>query len=257
MKTLFLIIFSLIAMYLIAIALLYFLQRNLLFHPMPWVDNTGREEIILDNQGLKLQGWILNRGRDKALIYFGGNAESISDNFHLFEQLFEDHTVYLIDYRGYGKSEGQPNEKGMFSDAMAIYDQVKPEHQSISLMGRSLGSGVAVYLAASRSIDKLVLITPYDSIAEVAQSHYPYFPARYLVKDRFESVRYAPDVKASVLILIAELDRVINPQHSEKLAQKFSSDQLSIEKILGAAHNNVSDFKQYRQSLSKFFDSSA
>jgi len=170
---------------------LYLLQRNLLFFPVPARDGIPAEAITLKNKDLFLHGWVLNRGQQKALIYFGGNAEDITNNINLLEGLFNNHTIYLINYRGYGKNLGKPTQQGLFSDAIAIYDEILGLHTSISLMGRSLGSGVAVYLASKRDIDKLFLLTPYDSLAEVAQTHYPYFPVKYLIKDPFESVIYA------------------------------------------------------------------
>jgi pimeloyl-ACP methyl ester carboxylesterase len=249
---------SLVAIgYLLIGALLYLLQRNLLFFPVPARDGIPAEAITLKNKDLFLHGWVLNRGQQKALIYFGGNAEDITNNINLLESLFNNHTIYLIDYRGYGKNLGKPTQQGLFSDAIAIYDEILGLHTSISLMGRSLGSGVAVYLASKRDIDKLFLLTPYDSLAEVAQTHYPYFPVKYLIKDPFESIIYAKNINTPTLIVTAELDQVVPVKHAQKLRDQFARAKVIYHLITGAGHNNITSFPQYRQVIKAFIDSSS
>jgi hypothetical protein len=254
MKSIVFIITALALFYLLGVALLYFLQRNLLFYPVPAVDGIARETISFNNDAISLHGWVLNQDKQKALVYFGGNAEDITDNIPLFEELFEKYTVYLINYRGYGKSQGTPTEEALFSDAIAIYDQIMDQHDSISLMGRSLGSGVAVYLASKREIDQLFLLTPYDSIAEVAQTHYPYFPTSYLIKDRFESIVYAAQLKASILILAAEFDQVVPVKHAERLRDRLTRSKVSYHLIAGADHNNITAFPRYREIVRAFIN---
>jgi pimeloyl-ACP methyl ester carboxylesterase len=240
--------------YLLIVALLYLLQRNLLFFPVPARDGIPRETITLHNKDLALHGWILNPGQSKALIYFGGNSEDITNNIIQLEALFKNYTIYLINYRGYGQNQGKPTEQGLFSDAIAIYDQVHDQYASISLMGRSLGSGVAVYLASNRDIEQLFLLTPYDSVAEVAQSHYPYFPARYLIRDRFDSIKYAKNISADTLIVTAELDQVIPVKHSEKLRDHLTQIGVRYHLISGAEHNNLTSFPQYFDVVKAFLD---
>jgi pimeloyl-ACP methyl ester carboxylesterase len=252
MKSIIALIVVLALFYLLLMAVLYIFQRNLLFYPVPPVDGISREAIHFTNQGISLRGWVLNKGQSRALIYYGGNAEDITANIPLFDDLFKHHTVYLINYRGYGKSQGSPSEEGLFSDAVAIYDQLGQRHSSVSLMGRSLGSGVAVYLASKREIDRLYLLTPYDSIAEVAQTHYPYFPTSYLIRDRFESTAYAANLNALVLIIAAEFDRVVPVKHAENLRDRLTAAEVSFHLIAGASHNNVTDFLQYRELVTAF-----
>ncbi len=242
--------------YLLIVALVYFLQRSMLFYPVPAREGILQESISFINRDIFLHGWILNKGRTKAIVYFGGNAEDITNNIDLFKDLFRHYTVYLIDYRGYGNSQGTPTEQGLFSDAIAIYDQIQALHPSISLMGRSLGSGVAVYLASKRDIEQLFLLTPYDSIAELAQTHYPYLPARYLARDRFDSITYAKNIKVPVLIIAAELDRVVPYKHAEKLRDQFTRARVSYHLIAGARHNDVTSFPRYREVIEVFIAAS-
>ena len=252
MKIFFSIILLLAVLYLLLAGFMFLFQRSLLYYPVPHQAGIPREEVNFENDGLNLHGWVLNQGQPKALVYFGGNAEAIQNSIVEFESMFKNHTVYLVHYRGYGKSEGSPTEAGLFSDALSIYDALKPKYQAISIMGRSLGSGVAVYLASKRQTEKLILLTPYDSIAEVAQLHYPFIPARIVTRDRFESFRYAPDILAPVLMITAELDRVVPKEQALKLREFFTATEVEYHMIQSAAHNNVVNYAAYQTLVSEF-----
>lgn len=246
------ILFVLLAVYLLLAAFLYAYQRRLIFYPMAADPAFSADEISIDNRGTRLHGWVLNPGRPKALIYFGGNSELITHRRGFFEDVFADHSVYLINYRGYGYSEGKPSEAALFSDALAIYDRLSLEHGSISAYGRSLGSGVAVFLAAERALEKLILLTPYDSVVAVARRNYPMFPVRLLLKDHFDSAARAADVDEPVLITAAELDREIRLPHTLALKRHFLRAPLTYRVIAGAAHNNIVDFPDYREAVREF-----
>jgi len=247
----------LICIYLLISVYLYLYQRNLIYFPVSLDPAFRAQEIVIDNQGVKLHGWVLNPGKAKAVIYFGGNSELVTHRSHYFETVFSDYSVYLVNYRGYGNSEGNPSESGLFSDALAIYDHILESHVSegkvsITAYGRSLGSGVGVYLAANRQLEQLILLTPYDSIAEVAQKLYPLFPVRWLIKDRFDSASRAGEITIPVLIGSAEFDRVIDLQHTLALRQRFTHAKIEYQQIKGAAHNDIIDFPQYRALVEGF-----
>jgi hypothetical protein len=140
----------LLGVYLLLAAFLYVYQRRLIYYPVALDPSFVAERIVVDNQGTRLQGWVLNPGQRKAVIYFGGNSEMITHRRRFFEDVFRDYSVYLINYRGYGDSEGSPSEAGLFSDALAIYDQLSPRHQSISAYGRSPAAGKADFVDALR-----------------------------------------------------------------------------------------------------------
>ena len=246
---------ALTGVYLLLAAFLYLYQRKLIYFPVALDPNFVAEQVVVDNRGTRLRGWVLNPGQRKAVIYFGGNSEMITHRRGFFEDVFCDYSVYLINYRGYGDSEGSPSEAGLFSDALAIYDQLSSRHDSIRAYGRSLGSGVAVYLASRRPLEKLILLTPYDSVAAVAQKIYPMFPVRYLIKDRFDSAALAPEIEAPVLITSAEHDREIKLSHTLALKQRFTRAPLDYMMISGAAHNNIVDFPDYREAVRKFVSS--
>jgi pimeloyl-ACP methyl ester carboxylesterase len=247
-------LFSLLlaACYLLFAAFLHVYQRKLIYHPVKLDPGFNADEITIDSDGTHLHGWILNPGQTRAVIYFGGNSELITHRSGYFEQVFADYSVYLINYRGYGNSEGSPTEVALFADALAIHDQIREKYSSVSAYGRSLGSGVAVYLAAKRPLDQLILLTPYDSIAAVAQKIYPLFPVRYLIKDRFDSGARAGTIEIPVLIASAEHDREIALEHTQALRQRFTHAEVKYRQIAGAAHNDIIDFPEYRAFIEGF-----
>ena len=242
----------LIGIYLAFSAFLYLYQRKLIFFPVPPDTDFSAAQISIDNQGIRLRGWVLNPGRRAAVIYFGGNSEMITHRRDFFEDVFREHSVYLVNYRGYGDSEGRPSEAGLFSDALAIYDSLAGRHDSVIAYGRSLGSGVAVYLATQRTLEKLILLTPYDSVAAIGQKSYPVFPVRYLIKDRFDSVSRAGDIEVPVLITAAQLDREIRLPHTLALKRAFTRAPVDFQVIEGAAHNDIVDFPAYREAVRNF-----
>ena len=244
---------TLIALILYAVAclFLYIKQRDLIFFPTPERFDLDAEALWMQTGGARLKVWRINQGPD-AILYFGGNSEQIEDNINDFKRMFGDQTVYLANYRGYGGSSGRPDEQGLFDDALSLYDQLKKEHSSISVIGRSLGSGVACYLAAHRDVDKLILTTPYDSIQNVAQSHYPLFPVRWLLKDRFDSLSYVSDIHSPILVLLAEHDRIVPLANSKRLLSAINDSKRQSQMIPGSLHNDISSNPAYQKALTSF-----
>ena len=231
--------------------LLYNFQEKLLYHPTPNI-STGYGGFILNEKDAKVYVHILNPGHQNAILYFGGNAESMAKSSDYIARQFPEFTCYLMDYRGYGASTGIPNEKNIFADALALYDKVKQKHQHISIGGRSLGTGVAMYVAAHREVSKLALITPYDSIMSVAQERYPLYPASLLLKDKYDSLSLVPKIKAKTFIVLAENDRVIPREHSQRLIDAFKKEQLTVDMIKGRGHNDISDDTRYYKIMQDF-----
>ena len=238
--------------YILAGLLLFVRQRSMIYFPTAEESHRYAEETI-NNEGEAIKVIVLNPGQEKAIIYFGGNAEAVIYNAFDFEKSFTSHTVYLFNYRGYSGSSGKPTEKGIFSDSLALYDKIKSRHTSISAFGRSLGSGVAVYLTSQREIDKLALATPFDSIRSVAQRRFLIYPMALLLKDQYNSINMVNDIKAPTLAIMAGDDRIINKRHSIRLINAFPAEQITIKTIKGAGHNTLSDFPEYHQQLKEFF----
>lgn len=233
-------------------AYLFFAQRSFMYFPVAEVEAADLPVEYLDSDGHRLKLWRVGPVRESALIYFGGNAENVYFNAADFQRTLPQHTVYLVNYRGYGGSGGEPSQSALFTDALNVFDHLSPRHTSVSVLGRSLGSGVAVYLASQRPVDRLALATPHDSALAIAQSMYPVYPVSLMLKDRYESVRYAPGVEAPTMMLIAALDTIIPPRHSLALAEAFDDDLVTRVTIPGAGHNGLSGFDQYWQEIGNF-----
>src|SRR5256714_14674811 len=146
----------------------------------------------------------------------------------------------MLNYRGYGASEGSPSEAAISADALQWYDyaasELKPS--SIAVFGRSLGSGPAVFLASEKNISKVVLVTPFDSLIEVAKRHYPFLPVTLMLRHQFDSIGRAPKISAPLLCLAAARDEVIPSAHARKLHDAWGGPKRWIE-LAGAGHNRT------------------
>lgn len=229
-------------------------QRSQMYFPQPESDRAGAQVVWLDSEGARLKIWSVLRPGSAALIYFGGNAEDVAGNIELFSVAFPDRSLYLVNYRGYGGSSGRPSEKALFADALAVYDHALQQHADIAVMGRSLGSGVSVYLASQRPVERLVLVTAYDSLVKVAQKYYWYLPVSLLLRDRYDSASRASQVKASVLMVIAEEDEIIPRARSEALAAAFRPGQASTAVIRSVTHNSLDLAPEYLRTVQTFLN---
>jgi pimeloyl-ACP methyl ester carboxylesterase len=227
-------------LYLGVCVVVYAFQRSLIYYPQP--RSVGTPATILKLPGVDADVLVSVRPHDgpDALIYFGGNAEDVSWNLPVFSQAFPDHAIYLLHYRSYGGSSGVPSEEAIQRDAMALFDKVQADHSRIAVVGRSLGSGVAVRLASQRPASRLILITPYNSFEEIAASHFRYLPVKWLLRDKFESWRYAPRIAVPTLLIAAEHDEVIPRSSTERLFAHFAKGVASLQVIPGTGHNTIS-----------------
>ena len=231
--------------------LLYASQGVILYHPSPLQFEPDAQAITIPNGAGILHGWVVNPGKPEAIIYFGGNGEAVERDADFFRTLLPDQSIYLVPYRGYGPNAGKPSEAGIESDELTVYDFVHARHARVSLIGRSLGTGIATYVASHRPIRKLVLVTPYDSILNIARSRYPLFPIAWVLKDRYESWRSADVIKVPVLILLGSDDDVIPRASSDELIAHFHPEP-TVVAIAHGGHNNLSNSPIYAQSIADF-----
>lgn len=229
------------------------MQRDLMYFPQFTKVATEQTDLVIERHDVKLRGWLLNPGKARAIVYFGGNGERVEDNRQDFLRWFPGHSVYLLAYRGYGASEGQPSQEVLFGDALAIFDQAQSHHpdQPVALVGRSLGSGVASYVASQRPVAKLALVTPFDELVDVAQGHYAWLPVRWLLKDRYESVRYLQSYRGKLLVIRAERDEVIPASNTDRLIASLRTVPRVIA-IAGVGHNDLGSDPAYGKALSDF-----
>jgi dienelactone hydrolase len=237
----------------------YLAQDSLIFYRQPLADArradiqrrfpAASEVTIPSADGAKLHGWlVMPQGTEPVplVLYFGGNAEEVSFMLESVGDPVRGSTPgaawLLMNYRGYGASEGSPSQSSLVADALAHYDfaarRAGVDPQRIFVFGRSLGSGVAVQLAAQRPVHGVILVAPYDSLAAVAKRYYWYLPVDWMLKHRFDSIALAPQMKQPLLCLIAEHDEVIPAEHSERLFAAWAGPKRKV--LLGAAgHNNT------------------
>lgn len=236
-------------LYGLACIALFIFQRSLIYVPQPNAFDTSASTRILPVPGADLVVSVRPHAGQKALIYLGGNAEDVSANLAAFSTAFPNHALYLLHYRGYGGSSGKASEDVLRADALALFDTVYAEHPDVAVVGRSLGTGVAIGLASQRPASRLVLVTPYNSIQEIAAQRFPYFPVRWLLTDKFESWRYAPKIRIPTLLLGAEFDELIPHASTERLNAGFAKGVASLVIIPGVGHNTISNSSQYLEAM--------
>ncbi len=249
--------------------LLYAIQEKLLFHPVPV--NEGQRRIIKERYGAVeeisipaadgsvLRGWFQKSQADKAglILYFGGNEEDVS-YVPAQRDRVEGWSLAVIDYRGYGLSSGTPGEAAIFSDALTIYDtlakraDVDPER--IAVLGRSLGTGVATYVASQRPVRAAILVTPYDSIQSVAQDRFWFAPVGLILKHRFDSISRAPRIAKPALFIIAGADEIIPAASSRRLYDAWGGPKTW--HVVGREGHNTVDFDPaYWKTMASFLAS--
>ncbi len=251
MPRLFVITFAVTGIYLVLCLGLYLAQRSLIYHPTPSTSaEAAAGKLKLAVTGAELAITAHQQKSENALIYFGGNMEDVAWSLPLFTKMFPDYAIYLPHYRGYSDSTGEPSESALHDDALALFDKlVYPQHSHVVVVGRSLGSGVAARLASQRPIAKLVLITPFDSILNVAQGKFPLFPINWLLMDKFESWRYAPQITAPTLVVAASHDQVIPYANTEQLYKSFSKNVATLTVISNTNHDDIMEEPSYLEWL--------
>ena len=251
-------------------SLLYLLQERMIFLRQPLPDGArqavrnlpGTTEIeVTAADGTRLHGWLRHTAEGTVspglVIYFGGNAEEVSWQIHDAEALAPWSTA-AFNYRGYGLSEGSPSEKALVADALAIHDRLAArediDRNRIVVFGRSLGSGVAVQLAASRPVHAVMLVSPYDSLRSIARKQYPFVPVSLLLKHPFDSLVRAPGIETPLLVMAGERDRLIPSRYSRRLHDAWAGPKRWVL-IPGAAHNDIHGRPRYWPTMREFLAS--
>jgi pimeloyl-ACP methyl ester carboxylesterase len=266
MKTLLSLLVFAAAIFAVLCTVLYVRQDQLLFYPRPndpellaqW--RTHRVEIPSGKSFVEAW-WAENptASSSAVVIYFGGNAEDVLYTAAVAHRL-NARRVLVANYRGYGADKGQPSQSALFEDALTIYDytltQAGIAPKDVIAMGRSLGSGVAVWLAANRPLRGVVLITPYENMGAVATRHFRFFPVRLLLKNRFPSDEYAARVKVPVLILAGEQDTLIPPIHAQHLFDVWAGPK-DMQILRNASHDNIEQHPQYYALINRFLSDAA
>jgi fermentation-respiration switch protein FrsA (DUF1100 family) len=235
--------------YVAVVALLYFGQRTIQYFPEAFRTTPAAaglpqaEEITLDTaDGERVIVWhIAPRGEQTVVLYLHGNGASLRWRVDRFRALTADGTgLVALSYRGYGGSSGSPTEEGLIRDADAAYAFATARYAParIVLWGESLGSGVAVALAAERQVGHVVLQSPFTSAADVAAGRYWFVPVRLLMKDQFRSDLRIGKVTAPVLVLHGDRDTVVPFVFGEQLYGMIAAPKKFV-RFPGAGHNDL------------------
>ena len=249
-------------------AWVYFTQERLIFYPQALDEGTARifqrsypdaQPFELETErGVRLRGWLVGNGRARAprplVIYFGGNAEEVSWLGPEWSRV-PAWALLLVNYRGYGLSDGRPTEAALYRDALALYDRAAGltdiDARRVVVLGRSLGTGVATYLASQRPVAGVVLISPYDNLVEVARAVYPFLPVDRFMRYRFDSAARAGRIHAPLLALVAAQDTLILPERSRQLVQAWGGPA-RLEVLDGVAHGDIQLHPRYWPLIAAF-----
>jgi fermentation-respiration switch protein FrsA (DUF1100 family) len=238
---------------LILLAVLWFFQRRLIYFPeaasVPAAGTVlpGARDVTLDTRdGLELGGWLVppSRGdREMTVLIANGNAGSRVGRAPLAEALARHgFQVLAFDYRGYGGNPGSPSEEGLVLDARAAYDflvgEVGVPPSRLIFFGESLGGGVLTGLAVSSAPAGMVLRSPFTSLADVGQHHYPLLPVRLLLKDDFPVVEQVSRLEVPVSVVYGSEDTVVPPEQSREVADSAAVLWRLVE-VTGADHNDA------------------
>jgi fermentation-respiration switch protein FrsA (DUF1100 family) len=235
--------------YLLVLLALMFFEERLIFHPdrMPWEtwDLPGIERAHFKAaDGTKLHGWYFPHPRPRACVLFaGGNAGNISYRAERFQELSQMHRVSLMafDYRGYGLSEGEPNEAGVLLDARAarawLAERAKLSQSEIVLMGESLGGGVMVDLASRDGARGLILERTYTSLPDVAAFFYPFLPVRMVMRNRLDSLSKIADYRGPLVHCHGDVDEIIPFEMGRRLFTAANEPKRFVA-LPGVGHND-------------------
>jgi dienelactone hydrolase len=241
-------------------------QSRLLFNPTvrrevarPRSHSHRTRSIVLHaHDGTQLSGWLMTPrvpGPHPAVVYFGGRSEEVSWVARDAGRLFPEMAVLAVNYRGYGNSRGDPAELAMVDDGRMLYDWLaeRPniDPKRIAVVGRSLGSGVAVQVAMERAAHALVLITPYDSILAIAKRRFRAVPVEYVLRHKFESVKYAPSLTAPTYVLRAATDDIVPHSHTDLLVAKLGT-LYKDETIADSDHLTIPYLAATQQKIAAF-----
>lgn len=250
-----------VGLYIVLCGALYFIQEKFIFFPQVLESNyqfdfeQDFEEFNLETtDGHLLSGLLFKADSTKGLIfYLHGNAGSLSSWGNIAKTYTDlNYDLFLIDYRGFGESEGSINsEEQMFEDNQIAYDALKRSYDeaAITILGYSIGTGLASKLASENKPKRLILQAPYYSLTDMMRERFPFAPA-FLLKYKFATHEYLKKCNMPISIFHGNRDKVIDFKHSIKLKEKFKN-KLELIELHGQGHNGMSNNQDYQISLKK------
>ena len=239
-------------------------QEKLIFFPRPTPPDAARDladlgVAVVAEDGAMLRGWehpgnaAAAASDCKLLVYFGGNSEEVSP--HPIENGARfSFPQWYVNYRGFGGSDGAPSAELLRADALRVFDEALRRRgvaaDEACVFGRSLGSHMAAHVAAERAVKKLVMITPFDSVLEIARRRYPFFPVQKMLRHPFDTLAEAASVSAPTLFLLAETDRVVPAARGDNLIAQWRSPHTAL-RLPGTSHGRM-ETPAYWRAIEQF-----
>jgi uncharacterized protein len=253
--------------YAILVGLTYFAQERLMYMPTATLIATPSdygmdyEDVWLTTEdNIRVHGWLVHApGQRGVVLFFHGNAGNIShrmDSIRIFRDL--ELSVFIIDYRGYGRSEGRPGEEGIRRDARAAWRYLRDERNvppgDIVLFGRSLGAAVAADLASRKTPGAVILESAFTSAADLGAEVYPWLPVRTLLRHRYEVLGIMDKITAPVLIAHSRDDEIVSFEHARRLLDAAGGEAELLE--MDGGHNDgfLRTGARYRREIGQFLD---
>ncbi len=237
---------------------LYLIQRSAMYFPSPDRPDAkaaNMEEIhVTTSDGLDLYGWyrLPQAPQTATIVYFHGNASNVKvTTARAQPYIAQGYGLFAVEYRGYGGNPGAPTENGLYEDARAVMEWLKlvgTDPGTIILYGESIGSGPAVQMAIEYKVKALVLDSAFTSAVDAASFHYPYFPVKWLLKDRYENIKKIEKIRTPLILVHGDADSIIPYKLGEGLFEQALPPKTLI-RVEGGNHNNLDQFKAYEKVL--------
>lgn len=218
--------FSLIVIYFFVTIFLYFYQNKLLYHPN--INSRSNYELnhkvneILITSDNDIIAWHYKKNENyKTLVFFHGNAGNLSNRIYKLNELSKLKLNYLIfAYRGFSGNKGKPYEAGLYKDAENVINWLKSKNifeNNIILYGESLGTAIAIHIAQMKNFAGIILEAPFTSMVTLGQKYYPIFPVKFILNDKYESLKKIINVNSPVLVLHGRKDKIVPFYMGEKI----------------------------------------
>jgi esterase/lipase len=223
----------------ISVVLYFFLtQDSKVFnkkYATPYTPTKTKIIYFKTSDNILLEGGVVGSG--ERVLYFGGNANNVIEFLDKTASNIDNFEFIAFNYPGYSNSKGKPSEENILKYALEIFDYYKPKY----IIGRSLGSAVGAYVASKREIKNLLLITPFDSIENIAKNRYPFLPLSLILKHKFNEIEYLKKVKAPINAIFVKNDTIIPKKSIENLLNTIKFNKVI---FLDASHGRIYEYPQ-------------
>lgn len=251
------IIIVFIVVYVLIGLLLYVFQKSLLYHPNKQDFYTCQAFKEYKKKTFNGTRFYYKQGNNETvIIHYHGNAGSTCDRSFtrpMFEQF--DASIIYVEYAGYSNDTVRPSKKRILKDVKNIHNFVMQEnYTNIIVYGQSLGSAAASYQAYLGNVNHLILVTPFSTLQELAQSMFKIYPASLILTEKFDNIKWLKEYENNLIIIHGDKDKIIPPKFSKILYNKVSNKNKEFVLIQGSGHNDIWRHSEFQQTLTSFLD---